>query len=182
MNQILVWHNMAERALLNGLDDTQDTWSIVVRVMRKWKVFHKGTPNELLCICLLLIDAEVYYKICWSQFTHHQWCFFASNTDYLCFYLMVQGTRIQASIMKKEQHARFNKEVCEGRVYEFEYFEVIDNSLNWKPTNHRYKLIFGKQTNFEEVQAEIPTFSFNLLAIHDILSMPAEQNFPHLYG
>lgn len=50
---------MAERVLLSGLDDTKDMWGIVVRVMRKWKMFHKGSPNDLLCVCFLLIDAEV---------------------------------------------------------------------------------------------------------------------------
>lgn len=84
--------------------------------------------------------------------------------------------------MKKDQHARFNKEISEGKIYEFEYFEVTDNDLNWKPTTHRYKLTFGKQTNFALETAEIPAFSFNLTSIHDILSLPADKNLLDLIG
>lgn len=84
--------------------------------------------------------------------------------------------------MRKEQHARFNKDIGEGRAYEFEYFEVLDNELSWRPTTSPYKLTFGKQTNYEELDVPLPKYSFNFKQISEILNLPEDQNFPYLFG
>ena len=51
--------------LLSNINSKRDMWSILVRVQRKWNVYHKENPNDLFYISMLLIDIEVLMLICY---------------------------------------------------------------------------------------------------------------------
>lgn len=54
--------------LLSELNANSDLWKIVVRVMRKWNVYDKASPDEVFCFTMVLIDAKVcsffFFNIC----------------------------------------------------------------------------------------------------------------------
>lgn len=54
--------------LLKDLNDHTDRWSIVVRVMRKWHVHQKASPNDFVCSTMILVDREVVYSVLTSFF------------------------------------------------------------------------------------------------------------------
>ncbi|XP_054782777.1 replication factor A protein 1-like [Prosopis cineraria] len=49
---------MSTTSLISQLHDGTDRWKIIVRIHRKWNVFHKSAPNELFCITMILVDVE----------------------------------------------------------------------------------------------------------------------------
>ena len=52
---------MESYTLLSDINSKRDMWSILVRVQRKWKVYHKENPSDLFYISMLLIDIEVVH-------------------------------------------------------------------------------------------------------------------------
>lgn len=84
--------------------------------------------------------------------------------------------------MKPSQHARFNQGLKQGKIYEIEVFEVSENEHNFRPNTAPFKITFNKETNFCELEADMPEYSFNLMKISDILQMPANVDLKHLIG
>ena len=84
--------------------------------------------------------------------------------------------------MKPSQHARFNQGLQPGKTYEIEVFEVTANRHDYRPSTHPYKITFNPSTNFSEVDADIPNYSFRFMEISAITAMPENQNVKYLIG
>ncbi|XP_028805232.1 replication factor A protein 1-like [Neltuma alba] len=48
----------SKTSMIRQIDDSTDRWKIVARVIRRWNVYEKDSPADLLCISMLLIDEE----------------------------------------------------------------------------------------------------------------------------
>lgn len=45
--------------MLANLTDRTDWWTILVRVFRRWNIYHKDKPKDVSAISFVLIDEEV---------------------------------------------------------------------------------------------------------------------------
>ena len=72
--------------------------------------------------------------------------------------------------------------MIQGRIYEIDVFEVTSNKHNYRPSTHSWKITFHKHTGFSEVEADIPEYSFQLMDISTILSMPEHDEVKYLIG
>lgn len=88
----------------------------------------------------------------------------------------------RATIIKSSQHARFSQGMIQGRTYEIEVFEVTENSHNYRPLMHPFKITFNAHTTFEEVAADIPQYSICLMEISNIINMPEDEDIKYLIG
>lgn len=48
-----------DRTMLNDITDRTDRWTILVRVFRRWNMYHKDKPKDLAAICFVLVDEDV---------------------------------------------------------------------------------------------------------------------------
>lgn len=93
-----------------------------------------------------------------------------------------KGSKIQASVLIKSEHARFISDVEPGKVYEFDNFGITENTHPYRATTFRFKLTFGPQTSFYEDMTDIPLNAYTFMPITDILSLPKEKEIEYLIG
>lgn len=98
----------------------------------------------------------------------------------------MQGTKIQASVLRKEAHERFNKGIHETRIYQIQTFEVGVNSYDYRASRHSYRLTFNPHTVFlpddAAVPRAIPTVSYSFVSFSDIFSMSDKESDTYLIG
>ena len=95
---------------------------------------------------------------------------------------MVKGQRIQTTIPNKPEFESWKQDVIEGKIFEFEIFQVSMNTPNFRPNNHLYKLLFSDKTSYYTEEAAIPESSFSVLPISDIIGVSDTRTINHLFG
>lgn len=56
----------AKVSLIESIDDSTDRWRVVARVLRRWNVFQKDSPTEVVAVSMLLADelVRLIYCVC----------------------------------------------------------------------------------------------------------------------
>ena len=93
-----------------------------------------------------------------------------------------KGTKIQASVLFKSEHARFISDIQPGKVYEFDNFEVSENEHAFRATSYHFKLTFGPQTSYYPDEADIPHNAYTFIPISDLLKLAPEKEIDNLIG
>lgn len=50
---------MAPKNMICEITQKSETWKILVRVLKKWDIYLKATPDVLFAISMVLVDEEV---------------------------------------------------------------------------------------------------------------------------
>ena len=93
---------------------------------------------------------------------------------------------MQACVVKKEAHERFNKGIHETRIYQFRTFEVGVNPNNYKAARHTYRITFNPYTVYlpgdVAVPRSIPTIAYSFISISEIYAMSDKESDAYLIG
>ena len=96
--------------------------------------------------------------------------------------LLMQGSKIQATIAGNSLYERLGGVFHEGNTYFIANFEVIKNTHAYRATTHPFKIMFTARTFIRNDVANLPTEAYNFMPLADVLNCTAV-NFPdHLIG
>lgn len=93
----------------------------------------------------------------------------------------IKGTRIQATALSRAL-PKFANTAVESRVYLIDTFSVSINKSPFRATTHPFKLEFSQHTKIEEVDGDLPFYSYSFYSLSDLLRIKEKKEVEHLIG